>query len=136
MLVNGSTKNRASKAAFRATTGSHLRCIRKPTETTATRSGTKSPNPKRVGKFVALPKPIAPKFPIKTINPPKYGPKRMPIIGARKSENERYPPVAPISMLNGMNRRRMYNALKIARRAICLVLWLLRLGLLAGPIKF
>ena len=34
--------------------------------------------------IVGLPKPIAPKFPIMTLNPPTYGPSMIPIIGAKK----------------------------------------------------
>lgn len=124
-LVNGLTKNSASKPAFRITTGSHLRFIRNPTEIAATKSGRKS----RPKKDTGLPNPIAPKFPSTTVKPPRYGPKMMPKIGARKSEKERYPPAPPMRMLKGMNRRTMYSAVKIVSRAICLVLWLLWAGL-------
>ena len=69
-LVKGSTKNIASKAALIATTGNHLRLIKKPVAKTAIKSGTKSPTPKSVGKFMARPNPIAPKLPINTVSPP------------------------------------------------------------------
>jgi hypothetical protein len=53
----------------------------------------------------------------------------MPNIGAKKSEKERYPPAPPMSKLNGMNRKTMWSAVKIVSVAICLVLWLVWLGL-------
>ena len=78
---------------------------------------------------MAFPKPIAPKFPISTLKPPIMVLIRMPIIGARKSEKERYPPAPPMSMLYGMNLKTMYSAVNIVSKAICLVLWLVWLGL-------
>ena len=70
ILVKGSTKNNANKPVFSKTTGSHLRLIRKPTETTAMKSGKKSKNGVVTNTGV-LPKPRAPKFPSNTVKPPK-----------------------------------------------------------------
>jgi hypothetical protein len=126
-LVKGFNRKIANKATLSPTTIAQLerfRCMRKPVAKTAIKSGRKS-NPKN---DIGRPNPIAARLPIITVNPPTYGPSMMPIKGARKSDRERNAPVVPMITLKGMKRRIMYKAVKIVRKAICLVLWLVPLS--------